>query len=69
MADKATTNGSGNADATRGLPYYEKLRKDLRATLEKKRLLDKNMVRGFLIYVSLTIALPYESPTAQLKTY
>jgi hypothetical protein len=28
-----------------GLPYYEKLRRDLRDTLQKKRLLDRNMVR------------------------
>ncbi|MCJ1374746.1 hypothetical protein MMC20_005978 [Loxospora ochrophaea] len=32
-----------NADATRGLPYYEKLKRDLRETLTRKRLLDKNM--------------------------
>jgi chromatin modification-related protein EAF6 len=29
----------------RGVPYYEKLRRDLRDTLQKKRILDKNMVR------------------------
>ena len=29
---------------TRGVPYYEKLKRDLRETLQKKRLLDKNMV-------------------------
>ncbi len=28
---------------TRGIPYYEKLKRDLRETLQKKRLLDKNM--------------------------
>ncbi|KAJ9609829.1 hypothetical protein H2200_006158 [Cladophialophora chaetospira] len=27
-----------------GLPYYEKLRRDLRDTLQKKRLLDRNLV-------------------------
>ena len=32
------------ADNTRGVPYYEKLKRDLRDTLHKKRLLDKNMV-------------------------
>ena len=32
------------ADATRGVPYYEKLKRDLRETLKKKHLLDKNMV-------------------------
>ena len=31
-------------DNTRGVPYYEKLKRDLRETLQKKRLLDKNMV-------------------------
>ncbi|KAK5939748.1 hypothetical protein PMZ80_008130 [Knufia obscura] len=32
---------STNAD--RGLPYYEKLRRDLRDTINKKRLLDRNL--------------------------
>ncbi|MCJ1243072.1 hypothetical protein MMC30_000269 [Trapelia coarctata] len=32
-----------NADATRGVPYYEKLKRDLREIIQKKRLLDKNM--------------------------
>ncbi|KAL8666655.1 MAG: hypothetical protein Q9202_001193 [Teloschistes flavicans] len=32
------------ADAsTRGVPYYEKLKRDLRETLQRKRLLDKNL--------------------------
>lgn len=30
----------------RGLPYYEKLRRDLRDTIQKKRLMDKTMVRA-----------------------
>ncbi|KAM0799311.1 histone acetyltransferase subunit NuA4-domain-containing protein [Usnea florida] len=30
-------------DNTRGVPYYEKLKRDLRDTLQKKRVLDKNM--------------------------
>ncbi|KAJ5425693.1 hypothetical protein N7465_000763 [Penicillium sp. CMV-2018d] len=30
--------------ASRGLPYYEKLRRELRDTLQKKRLMDKSMV-------------------------
>ncbi|MCJ1451806.1 hypothetical protein MMC28_002146 [Mycoblastus sanguinarius] len=34
---------SSSADASRGVPYYEKLKRDLRETLQKKRLLDKNM--------------------------
>ena len=32
------------ADGTRGLPYYEKLKRDLRDTLQKKRALDKQLV-------------------------
>ncbi|KAI5282357.1 Chromatin modification- protein meaf6 [Ascosphaera aggregata] len=42
-----TLDGSTTAGAdqqTRGLPYYEKLRRELRETIQKKRLLDKNMV-------------------------
>ena len=39
------TNGT-NAEATRGLPYYEKLKRDLRETLKKKAALDRNMVPG-----------------------
>ena len=37
-AAKAAANGDRP-----GLPYYEKLRRDLRDTLQKKRLLDRNM--------------------------
>lgn len=33
-----------HGDSTRGRPFYEKLRKDLRQTLERKRELDKTMV-------------------------
>ncbi|KAK0515601.1 hypothetical protein JMJ35_001635 [Cladonia borealis] len=32
-----------SADGTRGLPYYEKLKRDLRDTLQKKRALDKQL--------------------------
>jgi hypothetical protein len=43
------TAGAANAPnesntANRGLPYYEKLRRELRDTLAKKRLMDKSMV-------------------------
>ncbi|KAG9773454.1 hypothetical protein ABEF95_013974 [Exophiala dermatitidis] len=38
------TGSKASAIADRpGLPYYEKLRRDLRDTLQKKRLLDRNM--------------------------
>ena len=43
-----------NGEATRGIPYYEKLKRDLRDTLTKKRQLDKNMVILFLFASSLT---------------
>ena len=58
MAEKAppsTAAGVGaTADASRGVPYYEKLRRDLRETLQKKRMLDKSLVgRSFVLSVAL----------------
>ena len=44
MTENPTPNVSAANDSTRGIPYYEKLKRDLRETLQKKRLLDKNMV-------------------------
>ena len=48
MAENIPPNSAGKAtvtteSTTRGLPYYEKLRRDLRDTLQKKRILDKTM--------------------------
>lgn len=43
------TSSAPNADPSRGLPYYEKLRRDLRETLQKKRILDKNLVRNIFL--------------------
>lgn len=40
----AAAGGAGQQPPARGIPYYEKLRRELRDTLQKKRLLDKNMV-------------------------
>lgn len=45
----ATAGANAPADQnanSRGLPYYEKLRRDLRDTIGKKRLMDKSMVSG-----------------------
>ena len=39
-----TNAAAGTGDASRGMPYYEKLRRDLRETLQKKRALDQNLV-------------------------
>lgn len=36
--------GAAANNENRGLPYYEKLRRELRDTLQKKRLMDKSMV-------------------------
>lgn len=36
---------AASADSTRGIPYYEKLKRDLRETLKKKVVLDKSLVR------------------------
>ncbi|KAL8774703.1 MAG: hypothetical protein Q9209_000642 [Squamulea sp. 1 TL-2023] len=41
MTENALPSTADNT--TRGIPYYEKLKRDLRETLQKKRLLDKNM--------------------------
>lgn len=38
----ASKNATANA-SDRGIPYYEKLRRDLRDTINKKRVLDRNM--------------------------
>lgn len=47
MAENIPPNSSSKpapgANADRGLPYYEKLRRDLRDTITKKRLLDRNL--------------------------
>ncbi|KAE8134234.1 histone acetyltransferase subunit NuA4-domain-containing protein [Aspergillus pseudotamarii] len=42
-----SSNGTASAQtgANRGLPYYEKLRRELRDTLQKKRLMDKSMAQ------------------------
>lgn len=43
-----TTTGPTDPNASnRGLPYYEKLRRELRDTLQKKRLMDKSMVSPY----------------------
>ncbi|KAL4953012.1 histone acetyltransferase subunit NuA4-domain-containing protein, partial [Aspergillus filifer] len=39
------TRENPNQPANRGLPYYEKLRRELRDTLQKKRLMDKSMAQ------------------------
>lgn len=45
MAENIAPNSAPNsADSTRGVPFYEKLKCDLRETILKKRLLDKNLV-------------------------
>ena len=46
-ATAGAPNAPGDQNAnSRGLPYYEKLRRDLRDTIGKKRLMDKSMVSG-----------------------
>lgn len=50
-------------DNTRGVPYYEKLKRDLRETLQKKRLLDKNMVPSNPCKIPLTSASSDLSPS------
>lgn len=47
MAENAPPAGANAAatDASRGMPYYERLRRDLRESLQKKRTIDANLVR------------------------
>ncbi len=42
--EAAQPSATGSDDATRGKPYYEKLRNDLKQTIEKKQELDRTMV-------------------------
>lgn len=44
-APPADAQANVNSEATRGMPYYEKLRRDLRDALQKKRMLDTALVR------------------------
>ncbi len=46
MAENAPPGSTSNAsaDTSRGVPYYERLRRDLRESLNKKRLIDNNLV-------------------------
>jgi chromatin modification-related protein EAF6 len=43
-APPASANAASDA-ASRGMPYYERLRRDLRESLKKKHVLDQNLVR------------------------
>lgn len=46
MSENAPPNSAGAngiSDPSRGMPYYEKLRRDLRETLQRKRVLDANL--------------------------
>ncbi|KAF1942571.1 NuA4-domain-containing protein [Clathrospora elynae] len=48
MAENAppgSASNTGASDSSRGLPYYERLRRDLRESLNKKRLIDNNLLQ------------------------
>jgi chromatin modification-related protein EAF6 len=46
MTENAAPGSANNtsADSSRGMPYYERLRRDLRESLNKKRLIDNSLV-------------------------
>lgn len=48
--NQATAIGTED-DPTRGLPYHEKLTQDLKILLQKKRVLDRNIVSIWIVYV------------------
>lgn len=51
MAEAASAKPATEVgDVARGLPYYEKLKGDLRETIAKKKVLDKNIVRPLPSY-------------------
>ena len=41
----ATPDARRASTADKGMPYYEKIRKDLREMLQRKKILDRNLVR------------------------
>ncbi|CAN9321391.1 unnamed protein product [Alternaria alternata] len=47
MTENAAPGSANNAgaDSSRGMPYYERLRRDLRESLNKKRLIDNNLLQ------------------------
>ncbi|KAJ9648549.1 hypothetical protein H2201_000881 [Coniosporium apollinis] len=42
-APPAASAANAKDDSARGMPYYDKLRRDLRETMQKKRILEQNM--------------------------
>jgi chromatin modification-related protein EAF6 len=61
MAENAAPGSANNAgaDNSRGMPYYERLRRDLRESLNKKRLIDHNLVSAGRLRVSeLCLTIP-----------
>ncbi|KAF2253169.1 NuA4-domain-containing protein [Trematosphaeria pertusa] len=47
MAENAPPASAGNTatDASRGMPYYERLRRDLRESLQRKRVIDNSLAQ------------------------
>ncbi|KAI9728843.1 MAG: hypothetical protein M1834_007230 [Cirrosporium novae-zelandiae] len=43
MTEPGTQAAAKDAESKRGMPYYDKLRQDLRDSLAKKRILDRNI--------------------------
>lgn len=51
QSQEQSQNQIQGINTNRGLPYYEKLRRELRDTLQKKRLMDKSMVLPSAIHL------------------
>jgi hypothetical protein len=66
MTENTAPLSAPNGDSTRGIPYYEKLRRDLRDTLTKKRQLDKNMV-SFIPFSILLLFNPVKNKNKNKK--
>jgi hypothetical protein len=61
MTENAVPPSAPTGETTRGIPYYEKLKRDLRDTLMKKRQLDKNMVIFIPSRINLALLIPLSS--------
>lgn len=49
-APPAASAANAKDDSARGMPYYDKLRRDLRETMQKKRILEQNMVHRPIVH-------------------
>lgn len=64
MTENAPPGSSANtgADGSRGMPYYEKIRRDLRESLNKKRGIDAQLVSTAMRRALCLVLIPGAAP-------